>query len=160
MRLSSFQQSLLYGIAFTNGALLMGMEILGSRILAPVLGNSIFVWGSLIGVFMGGMAVGYYVGGWLGDRFPLPSVLVSLLGFSALYLLLLPLWATPFSLFLADLEFDPRVSALLASLTLFYVPSLSMGAVSPFLFVLLFKGRQHAGRSVGALYAVSTVVSI
>ena len=35
--------ALIYAIVFVNGVVLMGFEILGSRILAPGFGNSIFV---------------------------------------------------------------------------------------------------------------------
>ena len=37
--------------ALVTGAVVMALEILGSRLLAPVFGNSLFVWGALIGVF-------------------------------------------------------------------------------------------------------------
>ena len=47
---------------------LMALEILGARVLAPVLGNSIFVWGALISSFMVAMSVGYWVGGLLSTR--------------------------------------------------------------------------------------------
>ena len=41
------------GIAvFAAGAVLLGVEIAASRVLAPAFGNSIFVWGSLIGVVL------------------------------------------------------------------------------------------------------------
>ena len=39
-------------IAFFSGAALMGLEIAGSRVLAPYFGSSVFVWGSLIGVLL------------------------------------------------------------------------------------------------------------
>ena len=35
---------------FVAGAIVMALEIAGSRILAPYFGNSLSVWGSLIGV--------------------------------------------------------------------------------------------------------------
>jgi len=160
MEKSQLLQRFLYLIAFANGAILMGVEILGSRVLAPNFGNTIFVWGSLIGVFMGGMALGYYFGGWLGDRWPSKSVLALLLGLPAIYIVILPLWATPFCEILADIELGLRTGPLLASIILFLVPTIFMGAVSPFLFVLIFHDLKRAGRSVGSLYAVSTVGSI
>jgi predicted membrane-bound spermidine synthase len=48
---------------FVSGAAVMSLELLGSRLLAPVFGNSIFVWGSLIGVVLSALSVGYYLGG-------------------------------------------------------------------------------------------------
>ena len=41
--------------AFLSGAVVMALEILGSRLLAPVFGNSLFVWGALIGVVLAAM---------------------------------------------------------------------------------------------------------
>jgi len=158
--MTSLRQRLLYLVAFANGAILMGVEILGSRVLAPSFGNTIFVWGSLIGVFMGGMAFGYYFGGWLGDRWPRYSILAIILGIPAIYLLAFPLWAGPFCEILADIELGARGGPLLASVLLFLFPTIFMGAVSPFVFVLIFHDLKRAGRSVGSLYAVSTVGSI
>ncbi|MGH3061970.1 MAG: hypothetical protein ACRDNA_11235, partial [Gaiellaceae bacterium] len=39
---------------FVSGAVLLGVEIAASRVLAPFFGNSLFVWGSLIGVVLTG----------------------------------------------------------------------------------------------------------
>ena len=52
-------QSLHYIIVFVSGAVLMGLEIAGSRVLAPHFGSSIFVWGSLISVVMAALSTGY-----------------------------------------------------------------------------------------------------
>jgi len=154
------QLRLLYGIVFVNGAALMGFEILGSRVLAPSFGNSIFVWGSLIGVFMAGMALGYFVGGWLGDHWSSPRLLALLLILPGLILLLFPYVAFPCVEFLAGLDLGPRGGPFAAALLLFLLPSVFLGAVSPYAFVLVLQDLKRAGRSVGALYAVSTVGSI
>src|SRR5207244_11747304 len=53
-------------IVFVSGAVLMGLEIVGSRVLAPYFGSSIFVWGSLISVVRAALSLGYY---WGGGRF-------------------------------------------------------------------------------------------
>ena len=44
--------SFLFFTALVTGAIVMALEILGSRLLAPVFGNSLFVWGALIGVIL------------------------------------------------------------------------------------------------------------
>jgi len=151
---------LLYAIVFINGAVLMGFEILGSRVLAPYFGNSIFVWGSLIGVFMAGMALGYFLGGWLGDRCPSRFLFASLLALSGLFMLVFPYWGFHVAEWIADFDPGPRAGPLLACSLLFLAPSVSLGAVSPFAFVLAVSDLRSAGRSVGSLSAVSTVGSI
>ena len=40
--------------------------------MAPYFGNSLFVWGALIGVVLAGLSIGYWVGGILADRWPTP----------------------------------------------------------------------------------------
>ena len=152
--------SLLYIIVFVNGAVLMGFEILGSRVLSPYFGNTIFVWGSLIGVFMAGMAIGYYLGGWFGDRWRSRFLLAVFLILPGFILLLFPYFAFPCTELIADLELGPRAGPLLASLMLFLLPSVFQGAVSPCAFVLAVKDLRSAGRSVGSLYAISTIGSI
>ena len=41
---------------FLSGAVLLGLELVASRVLAPFFGNSIFVWGALIGVVLAGLS--------------------------------------------------------------------------------------------------------
>ena len=69
----------LFLTAFVTGAVVMALEILGSRLLAPVFGNSLFVWGALIGVILAAMSSGYAFGGWVSDRRPGGQVLAALL---------------------------------------------------------------------------------
>ncbi|MBI3330178.1 MAG: glycosyl transferase, partial [Nitrospinae bacterium] len=52
--------ALLQFAVFVSGAVLLGLEIVGSRVLAPYFGGSIFVWGSLISTFLAGLTIGYY----------------------------------------------------------------------------------------------------
>ena len=40
--------------------MLLGVEIAASRVLAPTFGSSLYVWGSLIGIVLTGLAVGYW----------------------------------------------------------------------------------------------------
>ena len=49
-------------VVFVSGAVLMGLEMTGSRILAIHFGSSIYVWGAIIGVFLAALSIGYYSG--------------------------------------------------------------------------------------------------
>ncbi len=52
-----------YSIVVIPGAVLMALEIVSSRVLAPQFGSSVYVWGSIIGVFLAAMSIGYVWGG-------------------------------------------------------------------------------------------------
>ena len=54
-------------IACVTGFVLMSYELVASRLLAPTLGSSIYIWTSVIGVVIAAMTVGYALCGWLAD---------------------------------------------------------------------------------------------
>src|SRR3954465_5239599 len=76
--------------AFLAGAVLLGVEIAASRVLSPFFGNSLFVWGALIGVVLAGLAIGYAAGGALADRLPAPGLLVGVILLGSVFVLLIP----------------------------------------------------------------------
>ena len=63
----------------------MAMELTAFRLYAPYFGNSIYVWGSMISVVMAALAAGYGSGGWIGDRWPVDTVLYSIVLGSGVY---------------------------------------------------------------------------
>src|SRR5215217_6669558 len=111
-------KSFLLFTALTTGAVVMALEILGSRLLAPVFGNSLFVWGALIGVILAAMSSGYAFGGWVSDRYPAGTVLACLLLFSGAWTFLVA-WASQPVLFSVE-KFveDPRWGPCLAATVL------------------------------------------
>ncbi len=58
----------LYGVVTVTGAAVMMIELMGTRIIGPFYGVSLFVWSSLISVTLLALAIGYYAGGLLADR--------------------------------------------------------------------------------------------
>src|SRR6266404_6514160 len=52
-----------YTIAGWSGFYVMLVELLSGRLIAPFFGSSIYVWGSVIFVFMLGLSIGYLLGG-------------------------------------------------------------------------------------------------
>jgi hypothetical protein len=53
----------LFLTVFVTGAAALTIEILGTRIVGPTFGVSLFVWSALLAVTLGALATGYYVGG-------------------------------------------------------------------------------------------------
>src|SRR5437868_13884422 len=61
----SAQRLVTYLMAAWSGYYVMAIELVSGRILAPSCGNSIYVWGAIITVFMVALSVGYLAGGHL-----------------------------------------------------------------------------------------------
>jgi spermidine synthase len=155
------RSSIAIGVAvFIAGAALLGLEIASSRVLAPFFGNSLYVWGALIGVVLAGLSTGYWLGGIVADRFPTPRLLVALLGSGALLVLAIPFvdgWALDR---VVAWDPGPRLNPLVATILLFGVPSVVLGTVSPVAVRLKARSLEHLGRTAGRLFAISTAGSI
>ena len=68
---------------FLCGAVVMVIELTGSRVLAPYLGTSLVVWTSLIGIILASLSIGYWWGGRLADRRPDARLLGGIILISA-----------------------------------------------------------------------------
>lgn len=145
-----------YAVAFWSGFFVMGVELLGGRLLAPNFGSSVYVWGALIAVFMLALSLGYLAGGRWSQRNPSLGRLGLLLGAAALTTLpVLVLSGTALEE-LAIAVPDPRYGSLSAAALLFFVPTFFSGMVSPYCVRLLVDETASSGRRAGQLYFVST----
>ena len=122
---------------FVSGAVLLGVEIAASRVLAPFFGNSLFVWGALIGVVLTGLAVGYWAGGALADRLPAPGLLLGVAGLGAALVLAIPLVDETVLEGVVSWDPGPRLNPLLAAVALFGPASVVLAAVTPIAVRLL-----------------------
>src|SRR5262245_842890 len=145
---------------FISGGAVLGMEIAASRVVAPYFGNSLFVWGALIGVVLAGLSIGYWAGGTLADRYPTPRLLVGVIGVSALLVVAIPFVDNWVLERVVDWDPGPRLSPLVAAVLLFGLPSLVLGSVSPIAVRLSARSLERLGRTAGSLYALSTAGSI
>jgi len=153
-------QLLHYTIVFVSGAVLMALEIAGSRVLAPHFGSSIFVWGSLISVVMAALSIGYYWGGWLSTREPSYAKLVLLLLVPGVAVFFLPFVYPSINEWIAARDFGIRMNPLIACSVLFLLPGVFMGTVSPYVIRLAATQLHTVGSTAGTLYAISTCGSI
>jgi spermidine synthase len=138
----------------------MALEIVGSRMLAPYFGNSIFVWGSLISVVLAALSLGYWLGGVVADRWPRFSVLAVLIAIPGVIIALLPFVYPGLNRAIAGGDVGSRLGPLVSCLVLFMVPSVFLGTVSPFAVRLQASAVSSVGSTAGGLYAVSTAGSI
>jgi spermidine synthase len=147
-------------VVFVSGAVLMGLELAGSRVLAVHFGSSIYVWGAIIGVFLASLSIGYYLGGNIADRWPNFLLLNLLIVIAGAWLLVTPVYANWVCRGIRLLDLGVRLGPLVATLLLFGGPSILMGTVSPFAVRLAARAVESMGNLSGRLYALSTVGSI
>jgi spermidine synthase len=147
-------------LVLVAGAVLMSLEIVGSRLLAPHFGNSVFVWGSLISVFLTALSLGYWVGGHLADHNSSLSRLYLLCLIVAACIFLIPWVGHPLCRFLLTSGFGEQSGPLVAASILFLPPSFLLGIVSPFSVRIATQDVESVGRAAGSLYALSTIGSI
>ena len=149
-------RGLLYLIAGWSGFFVMGIELLGGRVLAPYFGSSIYVGGAIITVFMLALSVGYLLGGRASLRAPnLKRLGVILLAAGVATLPVLLLGDAVLDR-LSAMIVDPRFGSLSAATLLFFLPTMVCGMVSPYAIRLLVADRDSSGDHAGKLYFVST----
>src|SRR3989442_5879853 len=136
------------------------MEIIASRIIAPVFGSSIYVWGRLIGAWLGALAVGFAAGGRAADRWPAAAVFAGVIFLAGALVFPIPVVAPSLLSSLSAADLGPRAGPFAASAVLFFLPAAVMGMVSPFAVRLRARTLATIGNVAGALYALFTLGSI
>lgn len=150
---------LIHLLAFCGGFVIMSVELLGGKILAPYFGSGVYVWGSIITVFMLSLSLGYLLGGKLSVHNPSLTRFASIFGLGAVLLYPLILFAEPVMTFIFVHIEDPRYGSLVASAFLFFLPTVILGMISPYSVRLLVTKVEESGKVAGTLYFVSTLGS-
>ncbi|MFA6537412.1 MAG: fused MFS/spermidine synthase [Patescibacteria group bacterium] len=147
-------------VVFFCGAIVMIYELVGSRILGPYLGTSLFVWTSLIGIILGSLSFGYHFGGRMADKKLSREILGGIIFLSAVFVLFTfvskDFWLNLSPKIIANL----KINAIVSSIILFAPTSFLLGMVSPYAVKLKLNDWQNSGQTIGNLYAISTAGSI
>src|SRR5919199_140324 len=155
---------LLLGLVFVGGFSSLGIEFAASRLLAPYFGQSLFIWGILIGLILVYLTAGYYLGGRLADRRPDAQFLYRIALIAAATTALIPIISSPILALsqkgFAQLSVGLVIGSLISVIILFAVPVVLLGMVSPFAIRLRIRDVTRAGNAAGAVYALSTLGSI
>lgn len=153
----------LFALLFSSGATGLVYELVWSKHLANLLGNSGQAHSIVLATFMGGLALGAWLFGGLADRVKSPLRLYGLLelGVGAYALLFTPVLALLGELYLRvavaipeEARLGPRL--LLASLSLL-VPTLLMGGTLPALVRHQAASLGGMQRELARLYAINSL---
>lgn len=165
----SSSRALLYGCFFASGAAGLILEIVWSKYLSLLLGNSIYGVSTVVAAFLGGLGIGAAIGGRLAARTREPLLLYARLELVVAVLgLMSPLGfalAKPLFAWLNGLLLGHGAAFLLLRFLVLFaallVPTTAMGASLP-LLVSDFsrRDRERSGAQVARLYAVNTAGAV
>ncbi len=144
--------------SFLTGAIVLVVEILGTRVVSPYYGASVYVWSALIGVTLGSLTLGYVAGGWAADRWPPLTAFALATISSGFYLLFVPWLRT--SVLLATTALGLKAGSVASAALLFGPPLVLLGMTGPSAIRLVTTDFTVLGRGVGKVYGVSTLGSM
>lgn len=140
------------------GAIVMVLEILGTRIIGPVFGVGLYVWTALLTVTLAMLATGYYLGGLVADRRPLDRVLSQVLISAGAWIALVTWMRAPVLRMAVGLGM--KLGPIVSALALFGSPLLALGMVVPIALRLMTVRVTEVGHNAGRLSALSTIGSL
>lgn len=145
-------------IVFISNTCIMVIELVAGRILAPMIGVSLYTWTSIIGVILAGISLGNYLGGRLADQAASRLMLGRI--FFGSSLATLSILAT--ALFAHRIPFilSTPIYVLLVTSAIFFLPGVVLGMVSPIVIKLALNDLEKSGSTVGTIYAFATLGNI
>jgi MFS family permease len=147
-------------LVFTTSALVLVVEIVAARLIAPFVGVSLYSWTAIIGVVLAGLSLGNWLGGVWADRGAgeRAAGITLLLASASVFavLLILPRLGAP----LQDAALGLAGLSLVMAGTLFFVPAALLGVLTPLLTTLALKLSSRTGHIVGLMHALAALGSI
>jgi len=147
-------------LVFTTSALVLVVEMVAARLIAPFVGVSLYSWTSIIGVVLAGLSLGNWVGGVWADRGAgeRGAGLVLLLAAVSVFavLLILPRLGAP----LQDAPLSLASLSLILAGALFFIPAALLGVLTPLFTTLALGLSSRTGHIVGLMHALAALGSI
>lgn len=138
----------------------MVFEILGARIFWPYIGNSLFVWTSIIAVVLWALAAGYYHGWVIADKWVWKLYISRLFLWAGISFIVLYLIKDPILTSISTQISDIRLSSLLLSLLLLSPSSYILGMIPPILVKNELLNLETWWHTIGRIGSIWTIWSI
>lgn len=143
---------------FLTGAATLTLEIVGTRVISPYYGSSLYCWSALITVTLVALAAGYSFGGRQADKVPSLTLFARLACLAGAATALIPVLREPVLKMTSPLGI--QLGALASATVLIAPPLVLLSALGPLAIRLTAQAVASVGRSAGDVYAVSTLGSV
>lgn len=147
-------------VVFLSSAILLVLEVVAGRLIAPYVGMSLYTWTAIIGVILAGLSLGNWIGGvWAdrgaGERETGHTLLAGALS-CPLLLIVLHFVGVP----IQNSGVNLLGASFLFVLALFFLPAVLLGVVTPLLTTLALRLDTRQGHVVGRMHALAALGSI
>jgi len=150
-----------YGLTiFLSSAVLLVLEIVAGRLIAPYVGVSLYTWTSIIGVILAGLSLGNWFGGVWADRGGTEAAAGVTLALGGVFSLAILLILTLVAPWLQQSRLDLLSLSFLYVVAMFFIPAVLLGVVTPLLTTLALRLDERAGHVVGRMHALAALGSI
>lgn len=147
-------------LVFVTSSLVLVVEVVAARLIAPFVGVSLYSWTAIIGVVLAGLSLGNWIGGVLADRGANKQTagIVLLLASVSVFavLLILPHLAQ----YLQNAPLSLASLSVVLTGALFFVPAALLGVLTPLLITLSLQLSDRTGHVIGMLHALAALGSI
>ncbi len=141
------------GLVFTTSFVILVLEIVAGRLLAPYVGVTLETFTTIIGVVLAGIAIGTWGGGALADRHPPRRLLGPLLvGGGLLTFLIIPV----IRVVGPSVGANSIVGLMMLTFLGLFVPAAMLSAISPTVVKLQLLDLESTGATVGRFSALGT----
>ncbi len=145
---------------FIGSALLLVLEIVAGRLVAPYVGVSLYTWTSIIGVILAGLSLGNWLGGLWADQGADGHGVGWMLAAGGLYCLASLALLDPLGAAVQQNDLSLLSASFTFAAVLFFVPAALIGVVTPLLTTLALRLDPRAGQVVGRMHALAALGSI
>lgn len=148
------ERFLLWVLILLEGASVMNVELVGAKMIAPFYGSSLYVWASVLGITLLGLAIGYFAGGIIADRSKSINPLFYIILLSGVFIGFMPISS---EFIMTSLISWNIFWALLFSCFFFLFPPLVLLGMSSPIVIANIAHVNNIGKTSGSVYALSTI---
>ncbi len=140
-------------LSFTEGALVVAVELCGTKLLSPMLGSTVYVWSFMLSITLLALAAGYYTGGYISEKISNPKAGPLLLLIASIFAVVMPFISEKVFVYFGEWTFIPLLAA--ECIAVLFVPLFILGCISPVLIRLL--SEQSGKLAASRIFTISTL---